>query len=295
MRLIDKIQEGYTKKRNHTAESEYITWRSRTIYTVVKDIPEENGLTLEDYFQIGCETVLIDARTVDKTKLLGDKQRTATLTAHIRRDIRRAHLATGGKTEPQEMIATPHIATVDMYKDMDAPEEAEIAGGNLIVEEMLQILEPREQSVLKHRYGFNKLGKQYTLEEVARTHGVTRERVRQIETNALKKLQGAAMYENNSLSQYRRSDEDTFMIDSGLSEPVHALSPDEFAIAKRLGFRASQSWGYRRQDDPNALPTIGDPLRTSLGVKLAVAKRRRQRMVDETLDDIFRKPPSKFI
>lgn len=289
-RLIKKIQEGYTKKRNHQAESEYITWRSRTIYSTVKDMPEENGLTLEDYFQIGCEALLVEARSVDKGELDGDRQRNAWLTARIKREIRRAHLAAGGKTEPKATVAVPPIATVDMYKKVDAPEEAERAEASRIVEKRLQALDKRQQLVLTLRRDLGERGEQHTLEEVGRILGVTRSRVNQIEEKALKTLEIEAMREDSSLGQYHRSDKDTFLIDSGLSRPVYAESLAEFVIAKSLGFRALPYWGHSPLGDPSALPTIGNPLRTSLGLRLAVAKRRRERMARETLEDIFPKP-----
>ena len=46
----------------------------------------------------------------------------------------------------------------------------------------------RQLDILKLRYGFNELGKCYTLEEIGTKYGVTRERIRQIEVKALKKL-----------------------------------------------------------------------------------------------------------
>ena len=52
---------------------------------------------------------------------------------------------------------------------------------------VLDTLTPREQKVLRLRYGIDD-GKQRTLEEVGREFNVTRERIRQIEAKALRKL-----------------------------------------------------------------------------------------------------------
>ena len=55
------------------------------------------------------------------------------------------------------------------------------------LEEVMQkYLDVREQSILKRRMGFN--GKQETLEQIAETYSLTRERIRQIESRAIRKL-----------------------------------------------------------------------------------------------------------
>ncbi len=55
------------------------------------------------------------------------------------------------------------------------------------IETVLQALTPREREVLRLRFGFED-GQNYTLEEVGQRFGVTRERIRQIEVKALRKL-----------------------------------------------------------------------------------------------------------
>ncbi len=55
------------------------------------------------------------------------------------------------------------------------------------IDEVLQTLSPREAAVLKMRFGLSG-NKSMTLEEVGREFGVTRERIRQIESKALRKL-----------------------------------------------------------------------------------------------------------
>ncbi|MBQ8696470.1 MAG: sigma-70 family RNA polymerase sigma factor, partial [Clostridia bacterium] len=55
------------------------------------------------------------------------------------------------------------------------------------LDEVLATLTPRENEVLKLRFGL-KDGKTRTLEEVGEVFGITRERIRQIEAKALRKL-----------------------------------------------------------------------------------------------------------
>jgi RNA polymerase primary sigma factor len=53
---------------------------------------------------------------------------------------------------------------------------------------LLDTLSPREQQVVRLRFGLNPQGRELTLEDVGRIMTVTRERIRQIESNALQKL-----------------------------------------------------------------------------------------------------------
>ena len=55
------------------------------------------------------------------------------------------------------------------------------------IRNVLGFLSEREREVLEMRFGLND-GKDHTLEEVGRSFGVTRERIRQIEAKALRKL-----------------------------------------------------------------------------------------------------------
>ncbi len=78
----------------------------------------------------------------------------------------------------------------DFVEDEEAVEPAALATQNLLREQLAEVLNglpPREVRILQLRYGLLD-GKSYTLEEVGRKMGVTRERVRQIEAQALSRL-----------------------------------------------------------------------------------------------------------
>ncbi len=64
----------------------------------------------------------------------------------------------------------------------------------------LQSLSPREQEIVRMRYGLNETGKEYTLQEVGEIFQVTRERIRQIEEKALLKLRSP--YRSNKLREF---------------------------------------------------------------------------------------------
>ena len=78
----------------------------------------------------------------------------------------------------------------DFIQDSDAMEPAESASYNMLrqqLNEVMQTLSPRECKVLRLRFGLED-GRAHTLEEVGKEFDVTRERVRQIEAKALRKL-----------------------------------------------------------------------------------------------------------
>jgi RNA polymerase primary sigma factor len=78
----------------------------------------------------------------------------------------------------------------DFIEDEDAQAPSDAASFRLLREQLESVLEslmPREQKVLRLRFGLDD-GRARTLEEVGQVFGVTRERIRQIEAKALRKL-----------------------------------------------------------------------------------------------------------
>ncbi len=78
----------------------------------------------------------------------------------------------------------------DFIVDEDTTKPNEMAGRQILkeyVQNILQDLDPREQKILKMRFGLED-GVTHTLEEVGEEFGVTRERIRQIESKALERI-----------------------------------------------------------------------------------------------------------
>lgn len=78
----------------------------------------------------------------------------------------------------------------DFIPDEDAPAPAEAAAFTMLKEQLIDVLDtltPREEKVLRLRFGLDD-GRARTLEEVGKEFNVTRERIRQIEAKALRKL-----------------------------------------------------------------------------------------------------------
>lgn len=106
--------------------------------------------------------------------------KSARTTAEAAREKRRARAAKlEPKAEGPEAVAEAADAKPEVNKEM-APIEDQI-------DEVFSSLSPREQRVLQLRFGLED-GRGRNLEEVGKEFGVTRERIRQIEAKALRKL-----------------------------------------------------------------------------------------------------------
>ncbi len=83
---------------------------------------------------------------------------------------------------------------VDFIEDSRAASPSDVAAQSMLREQLLSALHkltPREEKVIRLRYGLED-GKSRTLDEVGREFNVTRERIRQVEAKALRKLRNPA-------------------------------------------------------------------------------------------------------
>jgi RNA polymerase primary sigma factor len=138
-------------------------------------------LTVEELAQI--QHFMETAEPIDP--LLYRKWRQAT--GKIR-NIRRISQPTTSLDQP--LNADQSTQWVDVLPDESIPEPEDIASNQLLREQVrnaLEFLSDRERQVLEMRFGLQD-GKDHTLEEVGKEFGVTRERIRQIEAKALRKL-----------------------------------------------------------------------------------------------------------
>jgi len=90
----------------------------------------------------------------------------------------------------QTPIGDENSKLEDFISDKDSPSPYSDTERNNVTEQMLMVLHtltPREEKVIRMRFGIG-VDKDHTLEEVGRHFSVTRERVRQIEAKALRKL-----------------------------------------------------------------------------------------------------------
>ncbi len=164
-------------------------------------------------------------------RAISDKARTIRLPVHVTDTLERIRQVTrelgeklGREPTPAEIARKVGITTEKLRQLMEAAqgpvsletpmfENEEVRLGHLIpdrgsnnpielaiqnnlkriTEESLRVLTPREQTIIRMRFGLNPQGEEYTLEEIGKHLGVTRERVRQIEARALAKLRHPAI------------------------------------------------------------------------------------------------------
>jgi len=65
-----------------------------------------------------------------------------------------------------------------------------------MIESQLNLLVPREEDVIKMRFGLGEYDREYTLDEIAKKHNRTTERIRQIEAKALRKMRHPRISDN---------------------------------------------------------------------------------------------------
>ena len=111
------------------------------------------------------------------TRAIADQARTIRIPVHMVETINR-------------VLRTSHSMVQKLGREPTTTEPSEEASYTLLreqLEEVLSTLTPREEQVLRMRFGLID-GKPHTLEEVGKEFDVTRERIRQIESKALRKL-----------------------------------------------------------------------------------------------------------
>ena len=99
----------------------------------------------------------------------------------------------GGETQFGEFI--------EDNQTLSPLQSSERQSSNEAISRLLRVLTPKEELIIRRRFGIG-YGEDSTLEDIGKTLGVTRERIRQVEAQALKKLQKSKVLEQlRSLNQ----------------------------------------------------------------------------------------------
>jgi RNA polymerase primary sigma factor len=125
---------------------------------------------------------------------LGRKPTLAEIAAEMNTTVERAQVILNVVKEPASLDAplpgSEEFSVADLIHNEHSPDPEEESIGHQFQEEtrrILATLTPREEKIIRLRFGINEKS-DYTLEETGNVFGVTRERIRQIENAALKKL-----------------------------------------------------------------------------------------------------------
>jgi RNA polymerase primary sigma factor len=107
-------------------------------------------------------------------------------TTAVRRALER-HV-TGSHKHARRFMPAEHLDTLPARKRSTAADDARRAESHCAMQRMLRRLSQREQAILRDRFGLAPGGEASSLQQIALRLGVSRERVRQLETRALGKL-----------------------------------------------------------------------------------------------------------
>ena len=194
--IVRKIQLGDTALQRRSLEHFY-----PTILKLAQSYPEQNGLTVEDYFMAGCMGYwqgLAEGKPTDTT--IGSGQYFNTRARNETASLIKDNLL----LKKSLNNLTPSTAA-EKYRDPVLREERDVTELTLLDESpsiheeaiedlqdeaiprVLAMLSDRDAKVVRMRYGLD-TGEQATLDEISMEVGMTRERIRQIEHSGLKQM-----------------------------------------------------------------------------------------------------------
>jgi RNA polymerase primary sigma factor len=211
--LLDLVQEGNiglmkaVDKFNYRLGHKFSTYATWWIRQSITRAIADQGRTIRIPVHMVEAMNRVLKTSNELTKRLGREPSIHELAKELRTPVSKVTQILKAAQEPislEATIADNKDAVLNKFiedKNAISPDD-DVMKHNMrdVTDSALQTLSPREQEIVRMRYGLNEAGKEYTLQEVGEMFQVTRERIRQIEEKALLKLRSP--YRSGKLREF---------------------------------------------------------------------------------------------